>query len=303
VRKIHNTPPSLPPLQSLRVLESAVRLEGYSAAGHELGLTHAAVSRQIRTLEGRVGATLFIRSGRHMKPTERARILVTQTREALAILGSAFGHPVIRPAPQALRLTTTISIARLWLIPRLARLAETDSRLVGAIHTTTVLEAEWCDADAALRYGPGRWPGVEAVRLGGEQLFPVAHPRIAAAAHDWRRAPLIRTPYQSWRPWFQAVGLAAPAGTDSGLEVADAGLALDAARAGLGVALGRGRLAQAALETGELVRVSDREVQDQYAYFLVSPTGPAQHPNLPRLREWLTREFASTLIVAKRRPQ
>jgi LysR family glycine cleavage system transcriptional activator len=141
---------------------------------------------------------------------------------------------------------------------------------------------------------------VESVRLGGERLFPVAHPRIAAGMRDWRKAPLIRTPYQSWRPWFQAVGLAAPAGTDSGLEVADFGLALDAACAGLGVALARGRLAQAAVATGELVRVSDREIEDQYAYFLVSPVGPARHPNLARLREWLTREFGSIVDEAKR---
>lgn len=256
-----------------------MRCEGYSAAGQGMGLTHAAVSRQIHALEGWVGAKLFVRSGRHMKPTERARSLVTQTREALAILGSAFGHPVARLAPQALRLTTTTSIARLWLIPRLAQLAEKDRRLVGALRTTTALETDWTnEADAGLRYGPGHWPGVDSVRLGGERLFPVAHPRVATATRDWRRAPLIRTPYQSWRPWFQATGLAAPAGADSGLEVADAGLALDAARAGLGIALGRARLAQAALAAGELVRVSDREIQDQYAYFLVSPVGPAQHP-------------------------
>ena len=269
-----------------------MRCEGYSAAGNELGLTHAAVSRQISTLEGWVGAKLFVRSGRHMKPTERARSLVTQTREALAILGSAFGHHVARSPQQALRLTTTTSIARLWLIPRLAQLADKDRKLVGAIRTTTVLETQWSDeADAGLRYGPGNWSGVDSVRLGAERLFPVAHPRMVAAIRDWRRAPLIRTPYQSWRPWFQGVGLTAPAGVDSGLEVADAGLALDAARAGLGVALARGRLAHAALAANELVRVSDRELEDQYAYFLVYPVGPAQHPNLVRLREWLTREF------------
>lgn len=237
-----------------------------------------------------------------MKPTERARVLVTQTREALAILGFAFRHPVIRSTAPALRLTTTSPIARLWLIPRLATLEEKDRGLVGAIRTTTVLETEWSDeADAGLRYGPGNWAGVASIRLGGERLFPVAHPRVAAATRDWRRASLIRTPYQSWRPWFQAVGLPAPAGIDSGFEVADAGLALDAARAGLGVALGRGRLAQAALATGELVRVSDREVQDQYAYYLVYPVGSAQHPNLARLREWLTLEFGSTSTVAKLR--
>ena len=118
----HTSVPALPSLQALRILEAAVRLESFTRAAGELGLTHGAISRQVDAMEGWAGVSLFPRVGRRMAPTEPARVLVTQAREALRILGDAFGHPLLPRGATGLRLSTTPAIARLWLLPRLSRI-------------------------------------------------------------------------------------------------------------------------------------------------------------------------------------
>lgn len=270
----------LPSLQALRVLEAAVRLQSYTVAAHEVGVTHGAVSRQVAALEGWTGSRLFERRGRRMAPTEEALRLVTQSREALRILADAFGHPLL-PAPvTGLRLSTTHAIARLWLLPRLPALHATHPGLLAALETSTSLDAGWTpDIDVALRYGPGRWPGVRAEFLGGERSFPVASPTLAAVHEDWRDAPLLSSPFQSWRAWFEAAGLTPPSRSHSPLELADAGLVLDAAAAGLGVALARERLAAPLLARGEITRLTAQHVEDSYGYYLV------WSPDTPRLEE------------------
>ena len=283
---------TLPSLQALRILECAVRHESYTNAAIELGLTHGAISRQIGALEQWVGKRLFARTKNQMQPTEAARVLVTQTREALTILGDAFGHPVIKTSKQGLRITTTASIAHYWLMPRLAALHELHPDLILSLRTSNKLETSWADdADVALRYGPGRWPGVHSTRLGPESLFPVASPDFIATYPDWRTAPLIKTPYQNWLAWFKSVKVAPPKTVNRGIEVADAGMALEAALMGLGVALARNRLAKSMLQNGSLVRASAKECVDQYAYYIVCPSSKTSDPAVTNLREWLLDEF------------
>ena len=49
------------PLEALRGFEVAARLLNFTRASTELAVTQSAVSREIRTLEGRLGVRLFER--------------------------------------------------------------------------------------------------------------------------------------------------------------------------------------------------------------------------------------------------
>src|SRR6476659_3548510 len=94
-----NSPRALPPLDLLRGFESAARHLSFTRAGAELFLTQSAVSRQILALEEFVGVPLFERK---------------QVREATRRLREIRkGH--------VLTVTTTVSFASTWLVPRLAR--------------------------------------------------------------------------------------------------------------------------------------------------------------------------------------
>jgi LysR family transcriptional regulator, glycine cleavage system transcriptional activator len=282
---------ALPSLQALRILEAAVRQQSYTAAATELGLTHGAISRQITNIEKWAKSSLFVRRGKQMVPTERALALVTKTREALALLGDAFGHPVLPDTSVGLRVSTTVSIARLWLLPRMAQLEAEHPNLISEIRTTPSLDVGGdSDADCAIRFGSGGWPNVEGHFLGRETLFPVASPELSERTLDWRNERLITTPFQSWQSWFDAASESTPNCKDRSLALPDAALALDAAKAGLGVALARGRFAEADLANGSLIRLEATAVYDIYGYYFVTPRGRvSETSNI--LREWLAQQF------------
>jgi LysR family transcriptional regulator, glycine cleavage system transcriptional activator len=119
----------LPPLQTLRAFEAAVRLRSFTRAADELALTQGAVSQHVRMLEAHVGETLFVREHMGVAPTPRAQTLVLQIRQGLRVLERAFGahrEPALRQnatpqRPVHLVVSVLPSMARRWLNPRLAR--------------------------------------------------------------------------------------------------------------------------------------------------------------------------------------
>jgi LysR family glycine cleavage system transcriptional activator len=297
VSKSHFSAGPIPSLQALRILEAAVRLESFTGAAAELGLTHGAISRQVFGLESWTGKRLFKRAGRRMAPTESARALVTQTREALHMLSKAFGDPVVVLPRPGLRLSTTPSIARLWVLPALTALHAVHPGLISAIDTTTELVVGLSkEVDVALRYGPGSWPGVQSRLLGNETLFAVASPALLARIEDWRAAPLITTPFQSWGRWFDAAGEAPPLPHAAALQVPDSALALDAAALGLGVALARARMVQPWLDRGDLVAVDPHRIEDIYAYHLVWPIHSPRVVQISALGEWFDQAIRAASI-------
>ncbi|MEZ5995544.1 MAG: LysR substrate-binding domain-containing protein [Hyphomonadaceae bacterium] len=285
----------LPSLQSLRVLDAAARLGSYARAAEELGLTHGAVSHQIRALEAWVNAPLFEKAGRQMTPTSTALGLLARTRTAIGILGEAFGHPVVRRQTQGLVVATTPGIARFWLLPRLRELPE---GLIASIRTSSSLDAPAEEpADAYLRYGPGGWPALQSECLSAETVAPVAHPRFKKDGELEPEAimslPLLASPFQTWLTWFEAAGLGARQTPAPILELSDMGLVIDAAALGLGVALAPRKLVEPHVRRGELVRLADLEAPEVYGYHLAWPPTTKKSDAIAHLRTWLRAEFAA----------
>ncbi|MBX9797766.1 LysR substrate-binding domain-containing protein [Sphingomonas sp.] len=268
---------TIPSLQSLRALEAAVRLESYSAAARELGLTHSAISHRVRELEARLGVRLFERQGQRMIPSARARALAEPVAQALALLAETF--PAAQPARQPLRVSVLPSFAHRWLVPRLPAFRAAHPGIDLQLDARLELAAPGQRGiDAGLRYGGGAWPGLVATRLAGERLFPVWAPAYAerlglATPADLARATLLRHLRQHWQPWFAAAGVAL-AEPRNGPMYEDAGLLLEAAAAGEGVALARGLLVARDLAAGRLVAPFAIAVDDQSAYYLVRPAAP-----------------------------
>jgi DNA-binding transcriptional LysR family regulator len=290
------TTPRIPPIQDLLAFEAVARLRSVTNASDELHVTPSAVSHRIRQLETRLGCKLFARGDFSLTPEGAAYL--GRVREALAVLQEA-PNPVGAESATRLRVAVTPTFSRQLLLPRLALFRhaypEIDLVLQVTIPLSNVTAEE---ADLEVRFGPGAYPDRESVRLVSDAVTPVCSQEYLNEAGPFSdfcteaeiaRARLIRSPLEPWRTWFAACGIALrePAG---GAQFNDVGLILDAAVAGFGVALMRLRLGAMWLDSGRLVRLSDRSVPSPHHHFLCWKPG--------MLERWECKAFVDWLVAA-----
>jgi LysR family glycine cleavage system transcriptional activator len=288
---------SAPPFAALRVLEAACRLQSYSLTGEELGVTHSAVSQTVRRLERVYGQTLFRREGMHMAPSAAALALAKAYREAASIVNRTAENLKVRDGEGALVLSTLPSIAKLWLGPKLRRLNDGLPDINIEVRTGRELANLHSDGvDVALRIGRGHWPGLRSELLFEEYVFPVCSPEFLERHHAHQcteqcipTAPLILEDVDLWPAWFDAAGVRAPQPI-RGPMYDDSSLTVEAAAAGLGVALVRRLHAQEALDSGRLVRISSVRVKDPYSCYLVWRDDNPRIDAIRRFSEWVLAE-------------
>lgn len=296
----------LPPLQTLRAFEAAVRLESFTRAADELALTQGAISQHVRVLEERLGVRLFTRERGGARPTPKAHGLALQIRQGLNVLERAFEEPSNerRRAPSRPREPVQLSVSVLpqfadrWLAPRLARFERKHRHIALSLRKEVALaRLNGRDGiDVALRYGPGKWPGVQAEHFMDEEIFPVMSPGYRGGGRprrfaDLARCTLLKHRSQPWEPWFQAVGLdlTLPRG---GSVFDDAGQLIEAAVNGQGIALARASFVERELAQASLVRLWKRRVVDIYAHFVVWRGDNPKQEAIDALRRWLRDEAA-----------
>ncbi|MDQ7020205.1 MAG: LysR family transcriptional regulator, partial [Robiginitomaculum sp.] len=190
------------PLEWIRVFEAAGRNGSFTAAAVECGLTQAAVSQRIRNLEARIGADLFTRQARGVTLTVEGEAWLPYVSSALQALNRSanelFGAPL-----KKLVISTSASVAQLWIVPRLAQLNRGAAYQI-SINTVTI-EGDYAKSNAAIevRYGRGRGPEVDSAQLYQEQLTPVAAPSLLQSGVRWQDLPLIAVsgPRAGWQEW------------------------------------------------------------------------------------------------------
>ena len=252
----------LPPLNALRAFEAAARLGSVSRAAAELHVTHGAVSRQVRALEEALGAPLFERDGRGLALTRQGERLRDASGEAFNALQAAWTGLQRDLRPSALVLGCPGSVLARWAIPRLERLAQDLPAL--KLHLSAQeggFDAALTGLDAALLLGEAPWPAEWRVELlAPERIGPVLSPRHArfdalhaAPASALLDEPLLHTTSrpQAWPRWFDAQALD-PADANLGTGFDHLTYLLEAAAAGLGVAIAPVELVQADLDSGRL---------------------------------------------------
>ncbi len=240
----------LPSLQTLRAFEAAGRLNSYSKAAEELGLTHGAVSHRIRELEERLGLKLFQRAGNSMRMTEDGHRLHAQVRQGLSLLEQAFATPRARgaKAQRPIVISAVPSLAAAWLSARLGEYrAERPEIDIELRVTDRLSDFKKEGVDLGVRLGRGGWDGMQSAKLFDEALTPVCTPAYRdklglVEPADLARAAFLRNAWTPWARWFRAAGLDWPEPA-RGPVFDDSGLLLRAALQGDGVALGRHWLA------------------------------------------------------------
>jgi LysR family glycine cleavage system transcriptional activator len=203
----------------------------------------------------------------------------------------------VRAARRGQVLTVSVhpGLASYWLIPRLGDFQRRHPEIdVSLLPTIALVDFSREDVDMALRYGPGDWPGLTAVKLMDEEIFPVCSPRLNGgtlpkAPRDLADVVLLRDARQPWSDWFKSIGLDL-AEPERGPLYTEPSLVLQAAIAGQGVALARGALARPSIEAGHLVRLFPRGARARFSYYIAYPPAAASIPRVTAFRDWLLQQ-------------
>jgi LysR family glycine cleavage system transcriptional activator len=298
-------PARLPPLNGLRAFEAAARHGSLVAAAEELHVTPAAVSHQVKALEAQLRVRLFRRLARGVVLTEAGRAMLPELAKGFDHLGRAVRGAVAGEAAGELRVTVLPSFAQLWLMPRLGRFLASYPDIEIVIHgTAELVDLTRAEIDLAIRYGPGRWPGLWSRLLFTEETFPVCAPALLDGPPPLRRVEDLRRhrllhdknitageAWLTWDAWLAQLGL-----TDidpgRGLGLSDSVMLMEAAVHGLGVAIGRTSLAGGHLAAGRLVRPFALARPADFAYHAVCLEGAQRRPRLGAFIDWLVEEAA-----------
>mgnify|MGYP000465590429 CR=1 FL=1 len=287
----------LPSLNAMRAFEAAARHLSFTLAAHELHVTQAAVSHQIKSLEDHLGMPVFKRLNRALVLTSAGQALFPAVSEALDIMASAVDRLHNQDQSGELTITTMDSFAATWLVPKLGRFRRSNPDIDVRITTTdTSVDFARVNVDMAIRYGAGDWPGLSVERLMTEELFPVCAPSLLQSGPplccpaDLKNHTLLHDDLrEDWRMWLMASGEDnVDAGKGPGYQHSN--LVLLAAEQGDGVALARSVLVQDALAAGRLVKPFDITMPTEYAYYMVCPHENLDRPKVKAFRQWLIDE-------------
>lgn len=284
-------------LGTLRFFEAAARLGSFVQAAAELHVTHGAVSRQIRLLETSLGTPLFERRNRgvFLLPVgAQLRDAVQQAFERLDAALEAVRQPV-RQGPLVVSCEPTIAMK--WLIPRLGDFYQRHPEVPLHLFASGGPVAFQRDAvDVALRRNDFLWDaGLHAEKVCDEWIAPVCAPALLGQGRlDLSAQRLLHTASRpaAWAHWRAAVKDADADGDSQTYE--HFYLSLQAACAGLGVAIGSVFMAREDLDSGRLVAPCGFR-RDGSAYFLLSPLpfdGDARRTTLLR---WLREQMGQAL--------
>ncbi len=283
------------PLNALQDFVAVARAQNLTRAAERQHLTVSALSHQMRNLEQRVGCSLFLRGPRGLKLTNEGRALLDNVATHIEAIEQAL-RPLCGRNANLLSLSALPSMASSWLLPRLPRFVAQHPEIELSLDSSIEL-IDFADGrfDAALRYGPGQWPGVIAEPLFEEWLTPVASPALLTERKqrprledlgDW---PLL-CPEDPWPEWFAAYGGRAP--KRYAASFSDSETRQRAAVEGIGIALGRMTMVRPLVEAGLLMILFPQVLKARYAHYLVYPERSRAHTGFQPFREWLLESAA-----------
>ncbi|MBL0143293.1 MAG: transcriptional regulator GcvA [Betaproteobacteria bacterium] len=301
----------LPPLNALRAFEAAARHLSFKRAAEELFVTPAAISQQVKTLEDYLGVELFRRLTRAIELTPAAQAMLPRVREGFDCFAAGLAHA--RRAEERGRIAVAAPpnfVAR-WLMPRLRSFTSSypqfDLRIIGTLRAIDNPERdsrtdpgrEDAEAQVAVRYGMGEYPGAVVDLLFRPYYVPVCSPKLLGRGPPLRKPADLRlhtlihddsSPGDEERPgWEEWLAITGAKGVDAsrGPRFSNASLVHEAAIDGVGVALALRPLVDSDIEEGRLVVPIERAVPTRFAYYLVTPEALIAHPAANTFRRWL----------------
>ena len=279
-------------LNGIKAFEASARNGSFAAAGSELNVSAAAISRMVNLLEQRLGVKLFDRKANRLTLTQAGRAYQTGLTPIFDALASLTAQVT---APSSLRVLTIgvgPTFAMRWLIPRLSDFRKQESDIDVRITAGGVAAPFGDDWSCGIKLGDGDWPGLIAEPLFAADLLPVCAPKLAAQLKrpaDLKGPSLLRVAHatEDWPLWLKAAG--AVRISARGTEFQYYGQALQAAVDGLGVAMGIRPYIDDDLAAGRLVAPFALTVPKGMRWYLVYRSFQSEQRDFAAFRRWLMR--------------
>ncbi|SEI78368.1 transcriptional regulator, LysR family [Pseudooceanicola nitratireducens] len=280
---------SVPSLTALVAFEAAGRRESFTQAAAELGVSQAAVSRQIAALEADLGLALFERANRRVRLTVGGKALHDAVKGGFDGIADTIAE--LRTTHIDLTVSVSVAFAHFRLLPILSSFRATAPQ----IGVRVISEDDWRapldrTIDMAIRYGRPPFDGMTIVGSLKETIVPVCAPEIASRLKGVSIDELIRQAevalieseapepsWLNWSQWLSQIG-AAKHVVRAGLNFTSYSDAAYAAMAGQGVMLGWTGLLERPLADGRLVELDlPRLVPEERQYAVVPKRGRPSH--------------------------
>lgn len=280
----------LPPLSALRAFAAVAEAGSFSAAARRLNVTHAAVAQQVRALEEHLGISLAVRDGRALALTAEGGQLAAALADGFGAVQRGVAALKEQGADRPVKVTLTPGFAVQWLMPRLRDFWEKNPDIGLSLHPENrVVDLRRDGMDLGIRYGGGKWAGVQAAYLASARLVVAGAPELMEGRARLTPAQMAGMEWIAARDWPEQDDYLRSIGLDpvalSKTEFPNEELSIAAARQGLGLVVESLALIEDDLRTGRLVLVHDSQNRLP-AYFVVTLPGPMR-PQLRAFVRWL----------------
>jgi LysR family glycine cleavage system transcriptional activator len=280
----------LPPLSALRAFAAVAEAGSFSAAARRLNVTHAAVAQQVRALEEHLGVSLAVRDGRALALTAEGGQLAAALADGFGAVQRGVAALKEQGADRPVKVTLTPGFAVQWLMPRLRDFWEKNPDIGLSLHPENrVVDLRRDGMDLGIRYGGGKWPGVQAAYLASARLVVAGAPELMEGRARLSPVQMAGMEWIAARDWPEQDDYLRSIGLDpaalSKTEFPNEELSIAAARQGLGLVVESLALIEDDLRTGRLVLVHDSQSRLP-AYFVVILPGPLR-PQVRAFVRWL----------------
>lgn len=281
------------PLKALKTFETCARLESLSDAANELCVTQSAVSKQINLLEELLNETLFVRKSKKLLLTSAGQILFTPINEAFNLILKAAQTFDAQRGVININLNVPATFSRRWLAHRLPLLQ--DAFPDANIHVQTLPDYinnhDLTNSDFSIRFGDGKWSGVNSqllfyethIAVGAPQIFDVMQKNML----DFDTQKLIHTSNcdVGWKRWLEAVGVSHN-NHRKGLYFDVQDLSIRAAIDAQGLALADEHMVIHEINEGSLLQWRGDRVVGKNAYWLVCKPETLTMPGMELIAQW-----------------
>lgn len=282
-------------LRALQAFDAAATHSSLTRAAEALGVTHGAVSRQIKLLETYLGVHLLNRHPNGVEKTDAGEQLHRATRQGFSALQTGIGSVKREQDRRSITISLAASLATKWLVPRQPSFRAQHPGVALFLDTNDdVINFDDSEVDIALRYGVPNWTNLHHERLVDEDLIVVAAPSLVPGDKlpmkplAIARMPLLHDQFEpAWDKWADAVGLERSRIAPAGVMYRDSAVLLTAVIDGQGAAIVRRLLVSDDLDAGRVVRLDDTSLASDRALYFVCRTGDQDRAMIRSLRNWL----------------
>lgn len=292
----------IPPTQFLKGFEAAARLESFSRAAEEVGLTQSAISHQMRLLEDQIGQPLFLRVGREVRLTDAGRDYNRTVRHCLEMMEEGYRRLEPYRKPGSVVMYAPQDFTRRWLLSRMPALKTAVPACEPWLDTRgSEVDFETMEVDIAIIHAHEPPAGCESLLIARDRLSPIAAPTLAGRIRqpaDLLQLPLIHEErLVGWPDWLAEAGIA---GVDigavwKGLNFSDSDIALAAAELGHGVALASLFLAEGAIAANALVQPFAHSIASGRSWYAITSQQRLKDDDVQGTWLWLKAEVKEGL--------